>query len=144
MIAIDTNVLLRRLLADDEAQAARAQRLFESGETILITDIVLAETVWTLKGKRYGASREDIAAVITSLMEESSVVFENKQAVWSALHDYLLAPPVKTASGEKLADYADALIINKARLTAEQMNEHYAGTYTFDQAALAIKGTKRP
>ena len=45
MIAVDTNVLLRYLLHDDEAQAARANAVFDADETILITDVVLAETV---------------------------------------------------------------------------------------------------
>ncbi|WP_367184280.1 PIN domain-containing protein [Acidiferrobacter sp.] len=57
MIAIDTNVLLRRILDDDKGQGAGASRLFEGAETILITDAVLAETVWTLKGRRYKATR---------------------------------------------------------------------------------------
>lgn len=144
MIAVDTNVLLRRLLNDDVAQAAKAQRLFDSGEPILITDIVLAETVWTLKGKRYGVSREEIANVVISLLEEPYVIFESKQAVWSALNDYLAAAPVKTASGLKFADYADALIINKAKYTALQRQETYTCTFTFDQAALEIVGTKKP
>jgi predicted nucleic-acid-binding protein len=143
VIAVDTNVLLRRLLNDDVSQAPKAQRLFDSGEPILITDIVLAETIWTLKGKRYGASREEIAAVVTSLMEEPHVIFENKQAVWSALNDYLAAAPVKTASGLKFADYADALIVNKAKHTANRRHETYKGTFTFDQAALEITGTKK-
>ena len=43
MIAIDTNVLLRYLLRDDEAQAERARCIIECGERVLITDVVLAE-----------------------------------------------------------------------------------------------------
>lgn len=144
MIAIDTNVLLRRLLDDDETQADKARRLFDSGELLLITDIVLAETVWTLKGKRYGVSRDEIADAIVSLMEEPHVIFESKQAVWSALNDYLAAVPVKTANGPKQADFADALIVNKAKHVANLRGERYSGTYTFDQGALGIAGTRKP
>src|SRR5438552_11656093 len=57
MIAVDTNVLLRRLLDDDATQAEKARRLFETNESVLVTDVVLAETVWTLTGKRYGAGK---------------------------------------------------------------------------------------
>jgi len=70
--------------------------------------------------------------------------FESRQAVWSALNDYLDALPVKTASGVRTADLADALVVNKAKVTARERNEPYRGTYTYDQAALAIEGTKPP
>ncbi|MDE2847134.1 MAG: PIN domain-containing protein [Gemmatimonadota bacterium] len=59
MIAIDTNVVLHYLLRDDEAQAERARRVIEGGERVLITDVVLAETVWTLAGRRYRATRAE-------------------------------------------------------------------------------------
>src|SRR5437016_14225809 len=104
MIAVDTNVLLRRLLNDDLNQAVMARNLFDKANRILITDIVLAETIWTLKGKRYKASKEDIVAVVMGLLEEPNVVFENQQAVWFALNDYVNAPAVKTAEGMRLAD----------------------------------------
>ena len=144
MIAVDTNVLLRRLLNDDAAQAEKARRLFESEEMVLITDVVLAEAVWTLTGKRYRAGREEIATVILRLLEERKVIFESRRAVWSALNDYVDAVPVRTTSGISIADLADALVVNKAKITAQHRNEQYRGTYTYDQAALALDGTKAP
>ncbi len=144
MIAVDTNVLLRRLLNDDEHQAKKANHLFNSNKIILITDVVLAETVWTLKGKRYNARKEEIEAVIMSLLEEPNVVFESQQTVWSALNDYLLAKPVKTSGGNKMADFADALIVNKSKITANVRQENYQSTYTFDKAVLQIPGTLEP
>ncbi len=51
MIAVDTNVLLRYLLWDDE-QATKADKLINGSTHVLITDFVLAETLWTLKGKK--------------------------------------------------------------------------------------------
>ena len=53
MIAIDTNVLLRYLLADDAIQYRKAKVLIEARYPVLITDVVLVETVWTLAGRRY-------------------------------------------------------------------------------------------
>ncbi len=144
MIAIDTNVLLRRVLNDDEEQAARATRLFESAESILITDVVLIETVWTLTGKRYKATKGDIRALVISLLEEPNTIFENKQAIWSALNDFVAAIPVKTAGGAKTADLADALIVNKTKMVARDRRLAYEGTYTFDRAALQIDGTRTP
>ena len=144
MIAVDTNVLLRRLLNDDGTQAAKARRLFEMQDSVLVTDVVLAETTWTLTGKRYGAGKAELAAVVLGLLEEGNVVFESRQAVWSALNDYLDALPVKTGSGVRTADLADALVVNKAKITAQHRNEPYRGTYTYDQAALSLAGTKAP
>jgi predicted nucleic-acid-binding protein len=51
-----------------------------------------------------------IVAVVPSLLEEPAIIFENTQAVWSALNDYSKANP---------ADFTDALIINKAKETAK-------------------------
>lgn len=144
MIAADTNVFPRRLLDDDAGQAEKARRLFEMHESVLVTAVVLAETIWTLTGKRYGAGKDELAAVVTGLREERNVVFESRQAVWSALDDYLAASPVRTASGMRTADLADALVVNKAKITAELRNEPYRGTNTYDQAALALEGTKAP
>lgn len=56
MIAIDINVLLCYLLRGNEAQVGRARRVFECGERVLITDVVLAETQWTLASQRYRAT----------------------------------------------------------------------------------------
>lgn len=144
MIAVDTNVLLRRLLNDDVNQAVKARNLFDKADHILITDIVLVETIWTLKGKRYKASKEDIVAVVMGLLEEPNVVFESQQAVWSALNDYINAPAVKTPDGMRIADLPDALVVNKAKVTMELWGEPYDATYTFDQAAQALDGTKAP
>lgn len=144
MIAIDTNILLRRILDDDKEQAAKAAKLFEGERQVLITDVVLAETVWTLAGKRYRVTKEKIYDAIVSLFEETNVLFENSEAVWSALNDFIAAKPAKTADGTKSADFADALIVNKAMSIAIAMQLRYEGTYTFDQAALLLDGTKAP
>lgn len=144
MISIDTNILLRRILQDDAEQMKKANRLFESGETILITDIVLVETIWTLKGKRYGVDKDGIVAVVTSLLQEPRIVFESLQSVWSALNEYIAAPPVSTANGTRFADFSDALIVYKSRCAAAQTGEPLDAVYTFDQAALRLPGTKNP
>jgi len=53
MIAIDTNVLLRYLLQDDEKQSELARQVILGSDEALITGVVLVETIWTLKGKKY-------------------------------------------------------------------------------------------
>ena len=144
MIAVDTNVLLRRLLDDDAIQSPKARRLFEASHDVLITDVVLAETVWVLTGKRYKASKDDILAMITGLLEEPRVLFENRAAIWSALNEYANAAPVRTRSGLRELEFPDALIANKAKLIAQRRGDTFDGTYTFDQVALKLDGMKSP
>jgi predicted nucleic-acid-binding protein len=144
MISIDTNVLLRYLLDDDKPQAKKAAALIACDDQVLITDVVLAETIWTLKGKRYGLTKESIVRVLHSLFEESNIVFESGQTVWRAINDYKNAKPVKSGGKRKEADFPDSLIVNKALYTANKIGAKFNGAYTFDVAAQEIPLTKKP
>ena len=144
MISVDTNILLRYLLNDDEHQSPLATALFMSGKKILITDIVLVETIWTLKGKRYNLGRDEIASVISKLFEEKHIKFENGQAVWRALGDFRSAKVVRVGKKNRQADFPDALIVNKASTVIEEFGEENEGIYTFDQAALELSHTRSP
>ncbi|MYN09552.1 PIN domain-containing protein [Pseudoduganella aquatica] len=144
MIALDTNVLLRYLLHDDPLQTIQTSRLFEDNDCILITDIVLAEAVWTLRGKRYNAQKAEIVTAINALLHNPKLEFESRESVWSALLDYANAPPVITRSGVRHVDFQDALIIQKAQVVMAAWSEPYEATYTFDLAAQSLEGTKAP
>ena len=135
MIAIDTNGLLRYLLWDDNSQAAKADKLINGSTLVLITDVVLVETLWTLKGKKYKLHKTAMIDVINSLFEEPNIRFEDGQTVWRALNDYRQAKPVKVGNKKKGADFADALIVNKAKFYAMEKGEVLNGAYTFDRAA---------
>ena len=54
MIAVDTNVLLRYLLEDDARQSKKASSIITGKNSVLVTDIVLVETIWTLKKRVRG------------------------------------------------------------------------------------------
>ena len=55
MIAVDTNVLARLLLRDDEAQFRKAVRLFSDSREYTAPPTVILELVWVLGGYRlYG------------------------------------------------------------------------------------------
>lgn len=144
MIAVDTNVLLRYLLNDDPEQSPRAASLFGGKNKMLVTDVVLVETIWTLRGTKYKLSREALARVVIALFEEPSVSFEDGQTVWRALTDFRNAPPVRVAGKSKYADFADALILNKATKCCVDAGENLKGLFTFDQALLKLDGTLRP
>lgn len=140
MIAIDTYILLRYLLNDDQQQAAIAAKLINGNDLVLITDVVLVETLWTLKGKKYQLNKADLVSVIQALFKEPNIQFENAQAVWLALHDYRNA---QTVNG-KQADFSDALIVSKAKFIARNKSMELNGVYTFDVAAQQLPGIKVP
>jgi predicted nucleic-acid-binding protein len=140
MIAIDTNVLLRYLLADDAVQHAKANAIIRSQHPTLITDIVLAETVWTLTGKRYNLDKVAVCAVVRGLIGDSAFLFESAQVVWASLCDYEKAKPVH---GKEL-DFVDSLIANKSHFVAENKGTSLSAFYSFDKAVGQLKGTKEP
>ena len=135
MIAIDTNVLLRYLLEDDPAQSAKAAGLIGGSEAVLVTDVVLVETIWTLRGTKYQLSKSGLIDVINALFKEPNIRFEDGQAVWVSLDQYRKS---------KGADFADALIVNKAKLIANKSGDDFRGSYTFDKAAQKLSGSKEP
>ena len=67
-IIADTNVLLRAVVADDEAQSSLAIEALESAEMVAVSVQSLCEFVWVLD-RRYGVSRADISHAIRRLME---------------------------------------------------------------------------
>lgn len=144
MIAIDTNVLLRYLLQDDQVQSAKANKLFQGSKTILITDVVLVESLWTLKGKKYQLEKDVIVNLLHLLFAEPLIVFEDEQVVWCALKDYANAKSIKVGGKQKHADFSDALIVNKAKKYGQLNNINLSPVYTFDKAALEIVGTREP
>ena len=87
MIGLDTNIVLRWLVADgnDAAQNRVALRAIDQAEdTIFLNDIVIAETGWVLAA-RYQLSRREIAAGFQRLLQHPLVRFTNATAVLSAL-----------------------------------------------------------
>lgn len=138
MIAIDTNVLLRYLLADDISQHNKATQLIQGNQTVLITDIVLVEAIWTLTGKRYNLDTMAISEVLRALVSDSAFIFEDVQVVWSAIREYEEASPVKG----KALDFPDALIANKAKHVAKIKGEKFEALYSFDKAVKQLKGAK--
>lgn len=148
MIAIDSNVVLRYVLNDDKAQAKKAAALIRRHKQVLITDVVLAETVWTLKGRRYKLDRSGICKVVNALFAEPSIRFEDNQVVWRALNDFVGASGLPDTPRPKdkntNIDFADALIINKARWCAGQDGRALEAIYSFDEDALNLAGVKRP
>ncbi len=144
MITVDTNVLLCYLLWDDEIQAVKSKLLISGPQPVLITDIVLAKTVWTLTGKKYQLKKEDVLVLLNALLEEPNLLFEDGQTVWRAINDYRQAKPVKVGGKQNSASFPDALIVNTGKFCIAQKHQSFDGVYTFDIAAQQIPGAKCP
>ncbi|MCL2787666.1 MAG: type II toxin-antitoxin system VapC family toxin [Micrococcales bacterium] len=112
MIGIDTNVLVRKIIRDDEEQAARADAFLASLTTVnpgYVTHIVLVETWWVLT-RVYGKSIHDAAALIDTILDIATITTQDYDLVTEALD------AVTTAG----ADFADAMIVAVARRNACQ------------------------
>lgn len=96
MIAFDTNLLVRLVVADDPVQVAIVADLINQ-QTVFISRTVLLETEWVLRTV-YKNNRTDILEFFTSLLEVDNTEIEDAAAVSKALGFYALG-----------ADFADAL-----------------------------------
>lgn len=87
MIALDTNVLVRFLVRDDESQARLVYRRLKQAETqretLFVSLLVTLETIWVLESA-YRYSRKQILAALEALLTMSVLEFE-KLAVLQSL-----------------------------------------------------------
>jgi len=140
VIAIDTNVLLRYLLCDDELQARKASKLINGDEPVFVSHTVLVETIWTLVGKKYKVTPTDVHQTILDLLSEENILFQNAEIVWRALSDFL---KFGVDGGIKI-DFPDALIYHEGKDAALFYEESFNGFYTFDRAAQSLPDAMTP
>lgn len=70
---LDTNVLLRLIVGDDEAQQKTAIETLESAELVAISVHAFCEFAWVLD-RSYGVQRTDISAAIRHILDMRNVV----------------------------------------------------------------------
>lgn len=87
MIGIDTNLVLRLLLDDDPTQNPKIDALMAAHAlapgSVLISDVVLAEALWTLRTV-YEQSKPALIAAVGSLLAQPAFAFEDRGAVEQA------------------------------------------------------------
>jgi predicted nucleic-acid-binding protein len=127
MLGIDTNVLVRYLVRDDQSQYVRARRLIHrevnTGEPVLVSLLVLLEMEWVLRS-RYELAKPDIVAVLSSLLQTAELAFEDEPSVEHAIYSWK----------NSLAEFADCLIDARNRRLGCR------ATATFDRKALKLAG----
>ena len=107
MEAFDTNVVVRLLVRDDEAQCRRAEQLYRraiAAGGVWIPSVVIVETAWVLRGA-YTFDRAAISNALRHLVSAEGVVAENEAATLRALAAFETGP----------ADFSDYLILDTAR-----------------------------
>ena len=129
MIGIDTNVLLRLLVRDHDAQVRAAERFIAAHcsrtDPGFVSCIVIAEIAWALK-RFYGYERPEIAAAIRALLNVAELEIESADEVHSVVADF----------EGSAAGFADCLL---ARTNASTGCEY---TITFDRKAAKLPGFK--
>jgi predicted nucleic-acid-binding protein len=127
MLGIDSNVLVRYLVRDDQLQFERARRLINReanrNEPVLISLLVLLETEWVLRS-RYELPKAEILTAFSALLDTAGLSFEDEPSVERGLYSW------KDAS----ADFADCLIEARNR----RLGCH--ATATFDGKAMKLDG----
>jgi len=127
MLGLDTNVLVRFLVQDDQAQFERAQKIISresrTGGGVLIGLLVLLETEWVLRS-RYSLTKAEILAAFSGLLASAELRFEDEHSIESALFVWK----------DSAADFADCL--NGARHRALGCR----ATASFDAKAVKLPG----
>src|SRR5579862_5625233 len=85
--AVDTNVLVRLLVADDPAQTKRAIAYLEAQRPVWISIMVLVETVWVLMTV-YSWSKAQILAMLQTATNSRDFVFQTVETVRRAANIY--------------------------------------------------------
>lgn len=131
MLGLDTNVILRYVMADDPVQFATARRIIETriseSEPGYLNDIVLCELVWTLR-RAFHKSRADVGRLLEQLFDTRQLAFREPR---------LLAEALNLFRNSK-ADFSDCL------LAARNLAEGCETTLTFDADAQSLMGMTAP
>ena len=129
MAALDTNVLIRYLVQDDERQLAAASRLIrrcvEANEALFVPISVALELEWVLRSN-FKFSKPEIVETLSGLLAADELRFESEGAVELALRHY--------ADGS--ADYSDCVHAALATLAG------HAPLWTFDKSASKVDGAR--
>lgn len=125
MVGLDTNVLVRYFVNDNQAQHDLARMLVNNND-IYLSNIVLLESYWVLK-RLVKLDHKQVHQCMYCLLQMSNASFENCAAFAGALHLY------KT----KGCDFADGFIYRLHQLVGIE-------TVSFDQRALSKLGFIHP
>jgi predicted nucleic-acid-binding protein len=82
-ITVDTNILVRAVVRDDEKQARTASKLLKEADLIAVSLPCLCEFIWVLR-RVYNFGQQDVSAALEALLNASNVAV-NRPAVDAGL-----------------------------------------------------------
>ncbi len=103
MRAADTNVLVRVIARDDDAQVPLADGFVAEGAWVSL--LVLQEAIWVLE-RAFELGRKDQGVVIDMLLQHKTIVLESPELVAAALASFRKSQGI---------GFSDALILEAAR-----------------------------
>ena len=86
MIIVDTNILLRYLLKDDEELSSKAIEIIDNNKIFIPTEVIV-EASYVLK-KVYSVERAKIFEAIKLLLTMEDVIFQNNKTIELAFKTY--------------------------------------------------------
>ena len=125
MRSVDTNVLVRLIVGDDETQLKDTEEFVAPGAWV--SQLVLAETIW-VADSIYGLGAEKIANVVEMLLAHESLTIQDPDVVSAALASFRNRPTL---------GFSDCLIIEIARKAG------HIPLGTFDTKLAKIEGTQK-
>lgn len=129
MPALDTNVLVRYVVQDDEVQLASARKLIRkcvaNGQALFVPVTVVLELEWVLRAS-FGYPKDEVMEALSNLFSAAEMTFESERALEVALQLYRTGP----------ADFADCLHIALAAQVGE------LPLWTFDKSAAKVSGAQ--
>jgi predicted nucleic-acid-binding protein len=103
MRAVDTNLLVRLLVRDDEAQLSAAEAFVENGAWV--SHLVLAETLWVLEAV-YQRTPSQIANAIDLLLDHKDLTLQDTDVIALAQAHFRARPSI---------GFSDCLVLEIAR-----------------------------
>lgn len=84
---VDTNILVRHLTGDPPAMAAEATAILSTTGTLLLTDVVAAETVYVLESF-YEVPRPQVATALRAILAFGAIACLDPAVLWRAAELY--------------------------------------------------------
>ena len=86
MVIVDTNIILRYLLKDNEELYSKATKIIDNNKVYIPTEVIV-EVCYVLK-KVYNVSKEEIYDAVKQLVEYENVYFQNDETICFAFEIY--------------------------------------------------------
>ncbi len=123
MIGLDTNVVVRFVVEDDDEQTLKATKLIEdaveAGDALYVSEVVLCEVVWVL-GRVYRLTEEELVDILRALVQARELDIGSREGVRRALDafmggkgdfpDYLIRELALGAGCDRIATFDKALL----------------------------------